>query len=179
MPHLILDYPDAYARWNALSSFGSYISVVGICRFFVVVTITSSSGMNKRCAPSPWAVKQNPTTPEWMVQSPPAFYTFGELQAIKEMKSYVKCTFKRECNISEGAVSLCYQEVVGGLGSSLSIPHRSSRKRKPKPFSGLKRVLLAASPASYYGGYVFVEKMNEKRDEHAIFKSIDRYPNLF
>ncbi|GER45641.1 cytochrome c oxidase subunit 1 [Striga asiatica] len=90
MPRRIPDYPDAYAGWNALSSFGSYISVVGICRFFVVVTITSSSGKNKRCAPSPWAVEQNPTTPEWMVQSPPAFHTFGELPAIKETKSYVQ-----------------------------------------------------------------------------------------
>ncbi|CAI9265943.1 unnamed protein product [Lactuca saligna] len=63
---------------------------VGICRFFMVVTITSSSGNNKRCAPSPWAVEQNPTTPEWMVQSPPAFHTFGELPAIKETKSSVK-----------------------------------------------------------------------------------------
>nr|WRW54081.1 cytochrome c oxidase subunit 1 [Artemisia argyi] len=90
MPRRIPDYPDAYAGWNALSSSGSYISVVGICRFFVVVAITSSSGNNKRCAPSPWAVEQNPTTPEWMVQSPPAFHTFGELPAIKETKSSVK-----------------------------------------------------------------------------------------
>ncbi|KAM7249795.1 hypothetical protein ACFE04_019574 [Oxalis oulophora] len=90
MPRRIPDYPDAYAGWNALSSFGSYISVVGIRRFFVVVTITSSSGNNKRCAPSPWAVEQNSTTPEWMVQSPPAFHTFGELPTIKETKSYVK-----------------------------------------------------------------------------------------
>jgi cytochrome c oxidase subunit 1 len=90
MPRRIPDYPDAYAGWNALSSFGSYISVVGICCFFVVVTITLSSGKNKRCAPSPWAVEQNSTTLEWMVQSPPAFHTFGELPAIKETKSYVK-----------------------------------------------------------------------------------------
>ncbi|KAK2995392.1 hypothetical protein RJ640_029024 [Escallonia rubra] len=86
MPRRIPDYPDAYAGWNALSSSGSYISVVGICRFFVVVTITSSSGNNKRCAPSPWVLEQNSTTPEWMVQSPPAFHTFGELPAIKETK---------------------------------------------------------------------------------------------
>ncbi|VAI61370.1 unnamed protein product [Triticum turgidum subsp. durum] len=81
MPRRIPDYPDAYARWNALSSFGSYISVVGIRRFFVVVAITSSSGKNQKCAESPWVVEQNPTTLEWLVQSPPAFHTFGELPA--------------------------------------------------------------------------------------------------
>nr|QXE44276.1 cytochrome c oxidase subunit 1 [Sciadopitys verticillata] len=82
MPRRIPDYPDAYAGWNALSSFGSYVSVVGIRRSFVVVTITLSLSNNKRCAPSPWALE--PTTLEWMVQSPPAFHTFEELPAIKE-----------------------------------------------------------------------------------------------
>ncbi|CAL5186811.1 unnamed protein product [Lathyrus oleraceus] len=90
IPRRIPDYPDAYAGWNALSSFGSYISVVGIRRFFVVVTITSSSGNNITRANIPWAVEQNSTTLEWLVQSPPAFHTFGELPAIKETKSYVK-----------------------------------------------------------------------------------------
>ncbi|KAJ4958920.1 hypothetical protein NE237_026031 [Protea cynaroides] len=71
MPRRILDYLNAYAGWNALRSFGSYISIVGIHRFFVV------------------AVEQNPTTLEWVVQSLPAFHTFGELPDIKEMKSYV------------------------------------------------------------------------------------------
>nr|BDC46187.1 cytochrome c oxidase subunit 1 [Agathis dammara] len=84
MPRRIPDYPDAYAGWNALSSFGSYVSVVGICRFFVVVTITLSGGNSFRCAPSPWAVEQSPTTLEWMVQSPPAFHTYEELPAIRD-----------------------------------------------------------------------------------------------
>ncbi|KAI5669091.1 hypothetical protein M9H77_18944 [Catharanthus roseus] len=79
MPRRIPDYPDAYVGWNTLSSFGSYIFVVEIF-----------SGKNRRCAPCPWALEQNPTTPKWMVQSPPAFHTFGELPAIKETKSYLK-----------------------------------------------------------------------------------------
>ncbi|VAI87024.1 unnamed protein product [Triticum turgidum subsp. durum] len=87
MPHRIPDYPDAYAGWNALSSFGSYISVVGIRRFFVVVAITSSGGKNQKCAECPWSVEQNPTILEWLVQSPSAFHTFGELPAVKETKS--------------------------------------------------------------------------------------------
>ncbi|KAI3842539.1 hypothetical protein MKX03_034405 [Papaver bracteatum] len=87
MPHRIPDYPDDYAGWNTISSSGSYISVVGICCFFVVVAITLSS--DKKSAPSElnWAVKENSPTLEWMVQSPPAFHTFGELPAIKETKN--------------------------------------------------------------------------------------------
>ncbi|KAI3913416.1 hypothetical protein MKW98_003895 [Papaver atlanticum] len=87
MPRRIPDYPDAYAGWNAISSSGSYVSVFGICCFFVVVAITLSS--DKKSAPSElnWDVKENSTTLEWMVQSPPAFHTFGELPAIKETKN--------------------------------------------------------------------------------------------
>nr|YP_010938926.1 cytochrome oxidase subunit 1 [Dystaenia takesimana]WLE73743.1 cytochrome oxidase subunit 1 [Dystaenia takesimana] len=109
MPRRIPDYPDAYAGWNALSSSGSYISVVGICRFFVVVTITSSSGNNKRCAPSPWAVEQNPNTPEWMIQSPPAFHTFGELPAIKETKGKASSTKKEALLVLRGSLARLFR----------------------------------------------------------------------
>jgi heme/copper-type cytochrome/quinol oxidase subunit 1 len=40
MPCRIPDYPDAYTRWNAFSSFGLYVSVIGIFCFFVVVFLT-------------------------------------------------------------------------------------------------------------------------------------------
>ena len=39
---------------------------------------------------SPWAIEQNPTTLEWLVQSPPAFHTFGELPTIKETQGELK-----------------------------------------------------------------------------------------
>jgi len=91
MPRRIPDYPDAYAGWNALSSFGSTISVIGICCFFVIVTITWSSENNNKSSKTNWALKNNNSnTLEWMVQSPPAFHTFGELPAIKETKKMKK-----------------------------------------------------------------------------------------
>ena len=37
MPRRIPDYPDAYAQWNQIESFGSLLSVVGICFFFYVI----------------------------------------------------------------------------------------------------------------------------------------------
>lgn len=44
MPRRIPDYPDAYAGWNAVASFGSYISGIGLIFFFYVVYVTFTSG---------------------------------------------------------------------------------------------------------------------------------------
>ena len=42
MPRRIPDYPDAYASWNYISSFGSILSVVSsIFFFYIVVTALS------------------------------------------------------------------------------------------------------------------------------------------
>jgi len=40
MPRRIPDYPDAYAGWNAVASFGSYISAVSVVLFFYIVYST-------------------------------------------------------------------------------------------------------------------------------------------
>jgi cytochrome c oxidase subunit 1 len=37
MPRRIPDYPDAYSGWNAVASYGSYISVIGALFFFYVI----------------------------------------------------------------------------------------------------------------------------------------------
>lgn len=44
MPRRIPDYPDAFAGWNAISSFGSYISIISVLVFFYVIYITLTSG---------------------------------------------------------------------------------------------------------------------------------------
>lgn len=82
MPRRIPDYPDAFAGWNAICSYGSYVSVLGILVFFSVVYFTLTS--NTKCPASPWSAEEDATTLEWMVQSPPAFHTFEEIPAIKE-----------------------------------------------------------------------------------------------
>jgi cytochrome c oxidase subunit 1 len=37
MPRRIPDYPDAFAFWNYVATFGSYISVVGLVLFFYIL----------------------------------------------------------------------------------------------------------------------------------------------
>ena len=40
MPRRIPDYPDAYAGWNMVASFGSYVSTISVILFFYIVYIT-------------------------------------------------------------------------------------------------------------------------------------------
>nr|AIG54106.1 cytochrome c oxidase subunit 1 [Viscum crassulae] len=85
MPRRIPDFPDAFEGWNDLISYGAYLSVVGIVRFVVVVTITSARAPTRFSSPTV-EVEQTPTTPEWLLPSPPSFHTFSELPAIKETR---------------------------------------------------------------------------------------------
>jgi cytochrome c oxidase subunit I len=84
MPRRIPDYPDAYAGWNAVSTYGSYVSLVATLFFFYVVYDTLTG--DRRVSHNPWETaltKGVSPTLEWMVASPPAFHTFEELPAIK------------------------------------------------------------------------------------------------
>jgi cytochrome c oxidase subunit I len=53
MPRRIPDYPDAYAGWNIIASFGSYISAFSAILFFVIVYLTLTSG-ERVSAKSTW-----------------------------------------------------------------------------------------------------------------------------
>jgi cytochrome c oxidase subunit 1 len=45
MPRRVPDYPDAYAGWNTLASFGSYISALSTLLFFYIVFFTLTEGV--------------------------------------------------------------------------------------------------------------------------------------
>ncbi|MGE0745451.1 MAG: cytochrome c oxidase subunit I [Rhodospirillales bacterium] len=79
MPRRIADYPDAYAGWNHVSSYGSYLSALGVLVFILVLIRTFSSG--PRVAENPWG--EGATTLEWTLPSPPAFHSFDELPHIR------------------------------------------------------------------------------------------------
>ena len=53
MPRRIPDYPDAYAGWNIVATYGSYMSVVGLILFFYIIFVTLTSG-EKIKANNPW-----------------------------------------------------------------------------------------------------------------------------
>jgi len=50
MPRRIPDYPDAFAGWNSIASFGSYVSALSTILFFYIVyiTLTSNNRNNKK-----------------------------------------------------------------------------------------------------------------------------------
>jgi len=98
MPRRIPDYPDAFAGWNAIASYGSYISIIASVLFFYIVYLTLTG--TEVCVSNPWAPsalqentsdaivdthdqKLSPTI-EWLLPSPPPYHTFEEVPAIKE-----------------------------------------------------------------------------------------------
>jgi len=85
MPRRIPDYPDAFAGWNAICSYGSYLSILASVFFFYVVFATLTS--EEKCGKNPWQFDEAETTVstlEWTVASPPPFHTFEEIPAIKD-----------------------------------------------------------------------------------------------
>jgi len=46
MPRRIPDFPDAFAGWNAISSYGSYINLFGMMLFFVIVALAFTNKQN-------------------------------------------------------------------------------------------------------------------------------------
>ncbi len=79
MPRRIVDYPDAYAGWNYVSSIGSYLSAFAVLIFLYGVYQAFSKKV--QAADNPWG--EGATTLEWTLSSPPPFHQFNTLPKIK------------------------------------------------------------------------------------------------
>lgn len=87
MPRRIYDYPDAFAGWNAVASFGSYLSAISALYFLYIVYLTFTQ--SSVCPENPWVsptdsrLGKQSWTLEWVLPSPPAHHTFHQLPVIR------------------------------------------------------------------------------------------------
>jgi cytochrome c oxidase subunit 1 len=78
MPRRYVDYPDAFAFWNHISSIGSYMTAVGTLTFFIGIAVAFARKVP--AGSNPWG--PSATTLEWTLPSPPAFHSYETLPRI-------------------------------------------------------------------------------------------------
>ncbi|MEM6538209.1 MAG: cytochrome c oxidase subunit I [Pseudomonadota bacterium] len=76
MPRRYIDYPEGFALYNKISTYGYYVMVVGML-IFVYAMIDAFFIYRKKSAANPWG--EGATTLEWTLPSPPPFHQFNEL----------------------------------------------------------------------------------------------------
>ena len=79
MPRRYVDYPDAFAGWNMVSSWGAYLSAASAVLFLYIMFRTFTAG--EKCEDNPWG--EGATTLEWHCASPPPFHTYDELPQVE------------------------------------------------------------------------------------------------
>ncbi len=82
MPRRYIDYPDAFAPWNLVSSIGAYISFIGLFVFFFGVAYAFIKKVP--CPNDPWEIQGGAATRpertlEWTLSSPPPFHQYQNL----------------------------------------------------------------------------------------------------
>src|SRR5437762_1015486 len=79
MPRRYVDYPDAFAGWNLVSSLGSYISGFGVLIF--IYGVVDAFAKKRVAEANPWGA--GATTLEWTLPSPPPFHQFEVLPRVQ------------------------------------------------------------------------------------------------
>jgi cytochrome c oxidase subunit 1 len=79
MPRRYPDYPEAYAHWNEIASYGYAVMGVGVLIFFVNVIWSLVAG--RKAEDNYWG--EGATTLEWTLTSPPPYHQFETLPVIK------------------------------------------------------------------------------------------------
>ena len=74
MPRRYIDYPEVFAGWNLVSTYGAFMAG-GATVFFLIMAVHSMF-YGKKSVANPWG--EGATTLEWTVPSPAPFHTFEE-----------------------------------------------------------------------------------------------------
>ena len=80
MPRRYIDYHEAYAPWNFVSSIGAFISGASFLWFFYVMYCTVTKG--EKVGANYWGPSAD--TLEWTLPSPPPEHTFEQLPVIAD-----------------------------------------------------------------------------------------------
>ena len=78
MPRRYADYPEAFAGWHKVSTYGGHIFALGMMVFVIGVVLAFRS--KQRAADNPWG--EGATTLEWTLSSPPPFHQFETLPRV-------------------------------------------------------------------------------------------------
>ena len=81
MPRRYIDYPDAFAPWNEISSYGAYLAGASTVFFCFIVIYTLLAG--RRVGDNYWNAQPQSMTLEWTVSSPPPFHQFDIQPKVK------------------------------------------------------------------------------------------------
>jgi cytochrome c oxidase subunit 1 len=84
MPRRYIDYPDAFAFWNRISSIGYYITFAGMLLFLYI--LYEAAQKKRKAADNPWG--EGATTLEWTLPSPPPFHQFATLPRFDGQSSH-------------------------------------------------------------------------------------------
>ncbi len=76
MPRRYIDYPEAYAYWNYISSLGAFLAFASFV-FFIVMLFKLLLSPKNATQPNPW--NEYADTLEWTLPSPPPEHTFEQL----------------------------------------------------------------------------------------------------
>ncbi len=81
MPRRYIDYPDDYAGWNMVSSYGAYMT--GIATLFFVIVVFYTLFFGRKVDGNYWNVEPQVMTLEWTLPSPPPFHQFDIQPVVK------------------------------------------------------------------------------------------------
>jgi cytochrome c oxidase subunit 1 len=81
MPRRYIDYPEAFAYWNVISSYGAFLAFASFLLFFGIMFYALFFGARQNAA-NPW--NEYADTLEWSLPSPPPEHTFEILPEQKD-----------------------------------------------------------------------------------------------
>jgi cytochrome c oxidase subunit 1 len=79
MPRRYVDYPEAFTLWNQVSTWGYFVTIVGVGVFLLL--LLEAAVRRRKAEANPWG--EGATTLEWTLPSPPPFHQFNELPVVK------------------------------------------------------------------------------------------------